>query len=109
MEEKIGYAVITTNEYKELIKNECRIKELEEEIFEKDKLINSIVEKISINIKERNEYEINDLRLEEDDTLNKDNYGYRELRNEFFKFGISNEEYINQKIKEFYENRKIEQ
>lgn len=104
IENKVGVAVITTEEYKKLIKNECYIEELEEEICKKDNQISQLIEKIAVQIEIKNNYEIGKLEMK-DGNFVKDNYGYNELKKEFYAYGIKDENCINKKIKEFYDNR----
>ena len=99
MEDKIGYAVITTNEYKYLI----------EENNKKDEIMSELRE---INKKKQEKYEIYEnlflkqlIENEEYHLTNMKNidvtdYHYQQLFNEFLKIRITDVEYIDLKIKE---------
>ena len=97
MENKIGYAVITTQEYKELIedninKAEC-IKELNEVAFKRNS-INEKLEKYFFDRLSDNE----NYHLENMKECNPTDYHYQELYKCFLEIGIDNVEYIHLSI-----------
>ncbi len=95
----IGYAVITTEEYKEMIED---IKNKEEVIREldiidrKENERNRIYENLFIKKLLENE----DYHLKEMKECKVTDYHYQQIFDEFLKIGISDTEYIDLKIKE---------
>lgn len=97
MENKIGYVFITTQEYKELIKDninkaEC-IKELNEVALKR----NNIYEKLEKNFFNRLLVD-EDYHLENIKECNPTDYHYQELYKCFLEIGINNAEYIHLSI-----------
>lgn len=103
MEDKIGYAVITTAEYKKMIedninKEKC-IKELNEEAFKRDD-INKKLEKYLLDSLSSSE----NYHLENMKECNPTDYHYGELYKCFLKIGIDNVEYIHSIISKMKHN-----
>lgn len=97
MENKIGYAVITTEEYKELIKDnmkqEKHIRKLKEVKEEEEEIRKKLEEYFFKKIVEDEEY-----RLENMKECNPTDYHYQELYKCFLEIGINNAQYIHLSI-----------
>lgn len=111
MEDKIGYAVIKIDDYKEMIikdkeKDEL-IKILKVEIEEKEEQLNNIKNKIKTRIYKSNDYEFRNLKFEDNEFDIKE-YNYRELENDFYELGITDKDEIYSIILELY-NKKQEE
>lgn len=107
MENNIGYAVITTKEYKELIEDNINkancIKDLNEAAFKRnninDKLENYFFEKLSDSEK----YHLENIKY-----LNPTDYHYQELYKCFLEIGIDDVTYIHlsiARLKNNFENK----
>lgn len=97
MENKIGYAVITTNEYREIIEDNMNkancIKELNEVAFKKSS-INAKLEKYFFDkLLNTESYHLENMR----ECIPSD-YNYQELYKCFFEIGIDDVEYIHTSI-----------
>ena len=107
---KIGFTMLTTNEYKELV---LREKELEEVIKDCENQISNLKERYVMmekhfldDLYSDEKWDIRHLEFEEG-TLNQD-YHYNNIFSAFVKKGIKDTLYIQEKILEFY-NRYLEE
>lgn len=102
---KVGFTMITTNEYKELILKETElegvIKDCESQISELEKRAKLFEKKFLDNIYTSEEYHIRNLEFK-DGCINKD-YHFNQLSFEFTSEGIEDFGYITKKIIEFHE------
>ena len=108
MENKIGYAVITTQEYKDLIeynmnKANC-IKELNEEAFKRN-AINEKLEKYFFDrLLDTERYHLENIK-----ECVPDDYNYQEIYQKFLNIGIDDVQYIHTSImtlKQSLDNKK---
>ena len=109
MENKIGYAMITINEYRELVLKE---KELELVIDDCETQISKLkerygrIEEFVLNkLYKDNSWSISHLEFEDGEI--KKEYYFRELFDEFMKVGITDAMFIEEKIIEF--NKRYEE
>ena len=111
MEDKIGYAVIKIDDYKEMIvedkEKDEMIKILKMEIEEKEEQLSNIKNKIKQRIYKSSDYEFRVLEIL-NDKLDIKNYNYRELENDFYELGITDKDEIYSIILELY-NKKQEE
>ena len=111
MEDKIGYAVIKIDDYKEMImenkEKDEMIKILKMEIEEKEELLSNIKNKIKQRIYKLSDYEFRNLEIS-NDKLDIKKYNYKELENDFYELGIIDKDEIYSIILELY-NKKQEE
>lgn len=107
MENKIGYAVITTQEYKELIednvnKAEC-IKELNDVAFKRNSINGKLEKYFFDRLSDKESYHLENMK-----ECNPEDYHYQELYKCFLEIGIDDVQYIHTSImtmKHNFDNR----
>lgn len=112
MENKIGYAVIKIDDYKEMImkikEKDEMIKILKMEIEEKEEQLSNIKNKIKQRICKSSDCEIRNLEIL-NDKINMKNYNYKELENDFYELGITDKDEIYSIILELYNKKNGEE
>lgn len=107
---KIGYVVITTNEYKELVLKEKEleavIEDCENQISNLKEMYSGVEDYIFNQIYNNEQWDIK--QLEYKDGVLDEEYHYKELVQCFIKKGINNTDFISTKILELYKKYKEE-
>lgn len=103
MENKIGYAVITTEEYKELIKDnmkqEKHIRKLKEVKEEEEGIHKKLEEYFFKRLANSESYHLENMQV-----CNPTDYHYQQLYKCFLEIGIDNAQYIHLSIETLKEN-----
>ena len=109
MENKIGFTMITTNEYRELVLKEKELElvidDCENQISKLKERYGKIEEFVLNNLYKDNSWQIKHLEFEDGEI--KKEYYFRELFDEFMKVGITDAVFIEEKIIEF--NKRYEE
>lgn len=102
MEDKIGYAYISLEEYKELIKEktelEIFIENLKKEVEDTKEMYRAMEEDVLKTIYDNCDWNLRNLEKNIDGEYDRKSYSYIEIEKEFQKHNISNLDYICKKI-----------
>ncbi|MEI3507795.1 MAG: hypothetical protein V8R01_01465 [Bacilli bacterium] len=102
MENKIGYAYISLEEYKELIKEktelEIFIENLKKEVEDTKEMYRAMEEDLLKTIYDNCDWDLRNLEKNIDGEYDRKSYSYIEIEKEFQKHNISNLDYICKKI-----------
>lgn len=111
MEEKIGYALITTEEYRELIEENKRLDlyndDLLDEIADLKNKYKELKGRIAKIIKNEEHYHFKNVEVKNGDVL--DDYHYSNIKNAFTRYGIFEEKYIKAVILDFKAEQVLEE